>query len=120
MSGPPLKSPQPFLLQREGFLHTNQNYARAMMRQLLHRPCKGQHQFTKSRSDRDVVRMANVSFGNQSRFRDGLNYRQRLCFCSGAFSKPRPVPETKRWTKIKLNTNTSWHHCRNIVLPAVV
>ncbi|MCX8489842.1 MAG: hypothetical protein ORN54_02120, partial [Cyclobacteriaceae bacterium] len=26
---------------------------------------------------------------------------QRLCFCSGALPKPRPVPEPKRDTKIK-------------------
>jgi hypothetical protein len=29
-----------------------------------------------------------------------LNCGQRLCFFSGALPKPRPVPDTKRGTKI--------------------
>ena len=41
---------------------------------------------------------------------------QRLCLRSGGLSKPRPVPDTKRWTKITLWTNTAPHHCANILL----
>ena len=45
---------------------------------------------------------------------------QRLCFCSSALSKPRPVPDTKRRTKITLITYTSTRYCRSILLAAGV
>ncbi len=42
--------------------------------------------------------------------------RQRLCFCSSALPKPRPVPDTKRGTKITLIAYTSPRYCRSILL----
>ena len=41
---------------------------------------------------------------------------QRLCFCSSALPKPRPVPDTKRGTKITLIAYTSPRYCRSILL----
>ena len=45
-----------------------------------------------------------------------INISQRLCFCSSALPKPRPVPDTKRGTKITLITYTSTRYCRSILL----
>ena len=44
---------------------------------------------------------------------------QRLCFCSSALPKPRPVPDTKRGTKITLIAYTSPRYCRSILLAPV-
>jgi hypothetical protein len=44
---------------------------------------------------------------------------QRLCFCSSALPKPRPVPDTKRGTKITLIAYTSPRYCRSILLAVV-
>ena len=43
---------------------------------------------------------------------------QRLCFCSGGLSKPRPVHDEKRYRINVLNTLMSRHHYRNILLAA--
>jgi hypothetical protein len=47
-----------------------------------------------------------------------FNCAQRLCFCSSALPKPRPVPDTKRGTKITLIAYTSPRYCRSILLAA--
>ena len=47
------------------------------------------------------------------------NCAQRLCFCSGGLSKPRPVHVEKRYRINVLNTLMSRHHYRNILLATV-
>jgi hypothetical protein len=54
------------------------------------------------------------------RLRTVVRCWQRLCFCSSALPKQRPVPDTKRGTKITLIAYTSPRYCRSILLAPVV
>jgi hypothetical protein len=66
-----------------------------------------------------VGNLCNVSSVFWSTNLSGPYYCQRLCFCSSALSKPRPVPDTKRRTKITLIAYTSPRYCRSILLAVV-